>query len=142
MQGLRIRQRMREQYGGDTKVSGTLGVGDVGSSPAVASGYGDHDGCDDEGGVEPATAGGFLTGVEDVIQPYSLLQPTHVVFSSPPRRALVRGRAAFRTRWCVFFRTRSRFWNRKVSNSDCITEKRKLESDALGSIVYFARDNT
>lgn len=85
VQGLRIRQRMREQYGGGTKVSGTLGVGDVGSSPAVASGYGDHDGCDDEGGVEPATAGGFLTGVEDVIQLYSLLRPTHVVFSSPPR---------------------------------------------------------
>ena len=85
VQGLRIRQRMREQYGGGTKVSGTLGVGDVGSSPAVASGYGDHDGSDDEGGVEPATAGGFLTGVEDVIQLYSLLRPTHVVFSSLPR---------------------------------------------------------
>jgi xeroderma pigmentosum group C-complementing protein len=84
VQGLRIRQRMREQYGGGTHGSGTLGVGDVGSSPAVASDNGDdHDGRDDESGV--GTVGGFLTGVEDVVQRYSLPRPTHVVFSSPPR---------------------------------------------------------
>ena len=87
VQGLRIRQRMREQYGGGTHVAGTSGVvGDIGSSPAVASGNSDdHDGRDDEGGVQLATVGGFLAGVEDVIQPYSLPRPTHVVFSSPPR---------------------------------------------------------
>ena len=88
VQGLRIRQRVREQYGGGThgSGSGTLGVGDVGSSPAVASGNGDdHDSRDDEGEVQPATVGGFLTGVEDVVQRYSLPRPTHVVFSSPPR---------------------------------------------------------
>jgi xeroderma pigmentosum group C-complementing protein len=86
VQGLRIRQRIREQYGGGTDGSGTLGVGDLGSSPAVASGNGDdHDGRDDEGEVQPATVGGFLTGVEDVVQAYSLPRPTHVVFSSPPR---------------------------------------------------------
>ncbi|KAF8485445.1 Rad4 beta-hairpin domain 3-domain-containing protein [Russula emetica] len=86
VQGLRIRQRMREQYGGGTHGSGTLGVGDVGSSPAVASGNSDdHDGRDDEGRVQPATVGGFLTGVEDVVKPYSLPRPIHVVFSSPPR---------------------------------------------------------
>ncbi len=86
VQGLRIRQRMREQYGDGAHGSGASGVGGVGSSPAVASGNDhDHDGRDYEGGVQPATAGGFLTGVEDVIQPYSLPRPTHVVFSSPPR---------------------------------------------------------
>jgi xeroderma pigmentosum group C-complementing protein len=86
VQGLRIRQRIREQYGGGTHGSGTLGVGDVDSSPAVASGNGDdHDGHNDEGGVQPATVGGFITGVEDVVQRYSLPRPTHVVFSSPPR---------------------------------------------------------
>jgi xeroderma pigmentosum group C-complementing protein len=86
VQGLRIRQRVREQYGGGTHGSGTLGVGDVASSPTVASGNGDdHDGRDDEGGVQPATVGGFLMGVEDVVQSYSLPRPTHVVFSSPPR---------------------------------------------------------
>jgi xeroderma pigmentosum group C-complementing protein len=86
VQGLRIRQRVREQYGGGTHGSGTFGVGDVGSSPAVASDNGDdHDGRDDEGGVQPGTVGGFLTGVEDVVQRYSLPRPTHVVFSSPPR---------------------------------------------------------
>jgi xeroderma pigmentosum group C-complementing protein len=92
VQGLRIRQRMREQYGGGTHGSGTLGVGDVGSSPAVASGNGDdHDGRDDEGGLQPATVGGFLTGVEDVVQRYSLPRPTHVVFSSPPRSPNLNG---------------------------------------------------
>jgi len=60
--------------------------GDIGSSPTVASGNGhDHDGCDDEVGVQPATVGGFITGVEDVVQAYSLPRPTHIVFSSPPR---------------------------------------------------------
>lgn len=86
VQGLRIRQRVREQYGGGTHGSGISGVGDVGSSSAMASGNGDdHDGRDDEGGVQPATVGGFLMGVEDVVQSYSLPRPTHVVFSSPPR---------------------------------------------------------
>ena len=86
VQGLRIRQRVREQYGGGTYGSGTLGVGDVDSSPTVASGNADdHDGRDDEDGVQPATVGGFITGVEDVVQRYSLPRPTHVVFSSPPR---------------------------------------------------------
>jgi xeroderma pigmentosum group C-complementing protein len=89
VQGLRIRQRMREQYGGGADGGRTSGLGDVGSSPAVASGGNDgdhdHDGHGDEGGVQPATAGGFLTGVEHVVQPYSLPRPVHVVFSSPPR---------------------------------------------------------
>ena len=92
VQGLRIRQRMREQYGGGTHGSGILGDGDVGSSPAVASGNSDdHDGRDDEGGVQPATVGGFITGVEDVVQRYSLPRPTHVVFSSPPRSPNLNG---------------------------------------------------
>ena len=86
VQGLRIRQRIREQYGDGKHGSGTLGVGDVDSSPAVASVNGDdHDGNDDEGGVQAGTVGGFITGVEDVVQRYSLPRPTHVVFSSPPR---------------------------------------------------------
>jgi xeroderma pigmentosum group C-complementing protein len=86
VQGLRIRQRIREQYGGGTHGSGTLGVGDVDPSPAAAGGDGDdHDGHDDEGGVQPATVGGFITGVEDVVQRYSLPRPTHVAFASPPR---------------------------------------------------------
>jgi xeroderma pigmentosum group C-complementing protein len=77
---------MHEQYGGGTHGSGTPGLGNVGLSPAAASGNDDgYDGHDDEGGVQPATVGGFLTGVEDVVQPYSLPRPTHVVFSSPPR---------------------------------------------------------
>ena len=83
VQGLRIRQRMREQYGDGTHRSGTLGVGGVDPSPTVASEG--HGGRDDEGWVQPATVGGFLTGVEDVVQAYSLPRPTHVVFSSPPR---------------------------------------------------------
>ena len=92
VQGLRIRQRMREQYGGGMHVSGTSGVGDVGSSPAAASANSDdHNGRDDEGEVQPATVGGFLEGVEDVIQPYSLPRPTHVVFSSPPRSPNLNG---------------------------------------------------
>lgn len=95
MQGLRIRQRVREQYGGGTHGSGTFGVGDVGSSPAVASDNGDdHDGRNDEGGVQPGTVGGFLTGVEDVVQAYSLPRPTHVVFSSPPRSPNSNGSSA------------------------------------------------
>ena len=85
VQGLRIRQRMHEQYGGGTHESGTPGLGNVGLSLAAASGNDDgYDGHDDEGGVQPATVGGFLTGVEGVVQPYSLPRPTHVVFSSPP----------------------------------------------------------
>jgi xeroderma pigmentosum group C-complementing protein len=84
VQGLRIRQRVREQYGGGTHESGAGAVGNVCSSPAVASGNGDdHDGHDDEG--EVATVGGYLAGVEDVVQHYSLPRPIHVVFSSPPR---------------------------------------------------------
>ncbi|KAH9992061.1 hypothetical protein BJV77DRAFT_1060568 [Russula vinacea] len=80
--GLRIRQRMREQYGGGTQGSGPSGLGDISASPAVASG---NDGHDDEVEIQPATAGGFLTGVEDVVRHYSLPRPVHVVFSSPPR---------------------------------------------------------
>ncbi len=76
---------MHEQYLGGTHGSGTPGLGDVGLSPAAASGNDDgHHGHDVESGVQPASAGGFLTGVEDVVQPYSLPRPTHVVFSSPP----------------------------------------------------------
>ena len=96
MQGLRIRQRMREQYGSGTLGSGTSGLGDVGSSiPAAAGGNDDdHEGYDDEREVQPASAGGFLAGVEDIVQPYSLPRPTHVVFSSPPRSSNTSGRAS------------------------------------------------
>ncbi|KAF8467598.1 Rad4-domain-containing protein [Russula ochroleuca] len=93
--GLRIRQRMREQYGGGAHGSGTSGLGDVGASSAVARGNDhDHDSHDDEVEVQPATVGGFLTGVEDVVRPYSLPRPVHVVFSSPPRSPNTSGRAS------------------------------------------------
>ena len=82
VQGLRIRQRMREEYGG-AQGDGTLGLRNVGSNSAAARGDGDDDE-GDEDGTQLATAGGFLTGVQDVVQPYSLPRPTHVVFSSPP----------------------------------------------------------
>lgn len=89
--GLRIRQRMREQYGGGTQGSGPSGLGDISASPAVASG---NDGHDDEVEIQPATAGGFLTGVEDVVRHYSLPRPVHVVFSSPPRSPNTSSRAS------------------------------------------------
>lgn len=86
---------MREQYGGGANGSGPSGLGDVGASPAVASGNDDgHDGHDDEVEIQPATAGGFLAGVEDVVRPYSLPRPVHVVFSSPPRSPNTSGRAS------------------------------------------------
>ena len=66
--GLRIRQRMREQYGTAT-------------ASELASSRNDDDGGDQDEGP----GGGFLTGVGDVVQPYSLPRPTHVVFASPPR---------------------------------------------------------
>ncbi|KAH8984346.1 hypothetical protein EDB92DRAFT_1887514 [Lactarius akahatsu] len=69
VRGLRIRQRMREQYGTAT------------SSDLAPRRNGDEGGGDqDEGG-----GGGFLTSVGDVVQPYSLPRPAHVVFASPPR---------------------------------------------------------
>ena len=84
VQGLRIRQRIREQYG--VQGDATLGSRNVESGSA---GTRDNDERgqeeEDEGGTHPVPAGGFLTGVEDVVQPYSLPRPTHVVFSSPPR---------------------------------------------------------
>lgn len=66
--GLRIRQRMREQYG---------------TAPTVP----DHPPLDDSAADQDELhgAGGFLTGAGDVVQPYNLPRPTHVVFSSPPR---------------------------------------------------------
>jgi len=94
VQGLRIHQRIREQYGAHG--SGALGARNAGSRPAAAH-------IDDEqeqeqelgeGGVQRATAGGFLTSVEDVVQPYSLPRPTHAVFSSPPRSPRPSGRAS------------------------------------------------
>ena len=96
VQGLRIRQRMREQYGGGLLGSGTSGLGDVGSSSSAVAGGDDEDrdGHDDEGAAQPGNAGGFLTSVEDVIQPYSLPRPTHVVFSSPPRSPNTNSRAS------------------------------------------------
>jgi xeroderma pigmentosum group C-complementing protein len=66
--GLRIRQRMREQYG-----------------TATASGLDSSRKDDEGGGQDEGPGGGFLTGVGDVVQPYSLPRPTHVVFASPPR---------------------------------------------------------
>ena len=68
MRGLRIRQRMREQYGTAT------------TSELASSRLDDEGGDQDDGG-----GGGFLTGVGDVVQPYNLPRPTHVVFASPPR---------------------------------------------------------
>jgi len=84
VQGLRIRQRVREQYG-------STGVGDVTPSPTAATGN-DDDG--EDVGTQPLTAGGFLTGVEDVVQHYNLPRPTHAVFSSPPRSPNPDGRAS------------------------------------------------
>lgn len=78
MQGLRIRQRVREQYGAQ-------GSRNVESSSSGARDHDEQGQEDEEGGARPAVGGGFLTGVEDVVQPYSLPRPTHVVFSSPPR---------------------------------------------------------
>jgi len=46
---------------------------------------GDEGADQDVGGEVGDSAGGFLTGVGDVVQHYTLPQPTHVVFSSPPR---------------------------------------------------------
>lgn len=80
---------MREQYGGSALGSRTSEPGDIGSSPAAAASGNDndhdhgHDG-PDEGEIQQINAGVFLTGVEDVVQPYSLPRPVHVVFSSPP----------------------------------------------------------
>ncbi|KAI9443725.1 hypothetical protein F5148DRAFT_784537 [Russula earlei] len=90
VQGLRIRQRMREQYGNsqDVRGRGIRDEGDVRSSLAAA---GNEDG---EGETRAAYAGGFLTGVEDVVQPYSLPRPMHAVFSSPPRSPNSAGRAS------------------------------------------------
>ena len=65
--GLRIRQRMREQYG-------TAPTADIASSSKDA----DQD--ERSGG-----GGGFLTRAGDVVQPYSLPRAVHVVFTSPPR---------------------------------------------------------
>ncbi|KAF8264379.1 hypothetical protein EI94DRAFT_1772689 [Lactarius quietus] len=68
--GLRIRQRMREQYG-------TAGTADLASSSNLKV---------DEGADQNEHGGGgFLTGAGDVVQPYSLPRAVHVVFSSPPR---------------------------------------------------------
>ncbi|KAH9985042.1 hypothetical protein BJV74DRAFT_946268 [Russula compacta] len=94
--GLRIRQRVREQYG---VAHAGSGAGDATRSSPAAKG-GDDDGDDEHdeegrGRVQLASsAGGFLTGVEDVVQPYSLPRPTHAVFSSPPRSPNSSGRAS------------------------------------------------
>jgi xeroderma pigmentosum group C-complementing protein len=81
IQGLRIRQRMREQYGSSAGAhrNKTPSGSDIKSSTSTAK---DND--EDKGETQPATVGGFLSGVEDVVQPYSLPQPLHAVFSSPP----------------------------------------------------------
>lgn len=92
VQGLRIRQRMREEYG--AQGAGTPSLRDAGSSSAVARGDGDEGGDEDGTQLATATAGGFLTSVEDVIQPYSLPRPAHAVFSSPPRSPIPSGRAS------------------------------------------------
>lgn len=89
VQGLRIRQRMREEYG--AQGDGPLGLRNVGSNSTAARGDDDEG---DEDGTQLATAGGFLTGVEDVVQPYSLPRPTHAVFTSPPRSPGPSGRAS------------------------------------------------
>jgi len=93
VQGLRIRQRIREQYG--VQGDATLGSRNVESGSA---GTRDNDERgqeeEDEGGTHPVAGGGFLTGVEDVVQPYSLPRPTHVVFSSPPRSPSPHSRAS------------------------------------------------
>jgi xeroderma pigmentosum group C-complementing protein len=91
VQGLRIRQRMREEYGAGAQGDGTLGLRSVGSNLGATRG---DDAEGDEDGTQLATAGGFLTGVEDVVQPYSLPRPTHAVFSSPPRSPGPSGRAS------------------------------------------------
>ena len=59
---------MREQYG---------------TAPTVP----DHPPLDDSAADQDELhgAGGFLTGAGDVVQPYNLPRPAHVVFSSPPR---------------------------------------------------------
>ena len=67
MHGLRIRQRMREQYG-------TAPTADIALSSK-------DDGLDERSGG----GGGFLTRAGDVVQPYSLPRAVHVVFASPPR---------------------------------------------------------
>ncbi|KAI0301205.1 hypothetical protein B0F90DRAFT_1628752 [Multifurca ochricompacta] len=77
VQGLRIRQRIREQYGGGG--SNTLGKADDGNDNDN-----DDEGVHGDGGAQSA-GGGFITSVEDVVQPYNLPRPIHVVFSSPPR---------------------------------------------------------
>jgi xeroderma pigmentosum group C-complementing protein len=81
--GLRIRQRLREEYGSPT---GSNRRGLASTSAAVDNTKHDQDAA--RGG------GGFLTGVEDVVQPYSLPRPTHVVFSSPPRSPHSNGRSS------------------------------------------------
>ncbi|KAI0269961.1 hypothetical protein BC834DRAFT_579661 [Gloeopeniophorella convolvens] len=67
VQGLRIRQRMREEYA----------TGD--STPIVVDLTAPSDG---DGAAQP---GGFLADIDDIVQPYSLPKATHAVFSSPPR---------------------------------------------------------
>jgi hypothetical protein len=81
VRGLRIRQRMREEYGAPSSSSTRHGV-----DAAVAVVVEDGTKHDEDGTMSVAGGGGgFLTGVEDVVQHYSLPRPVHVVFSSPPR---------------------------------------------------------
>ena len=75
--GLRIRQRMHEQYGT------AVGAAAAAAAPDRASGSKDDN--DDE----HADGGGFLTRADDVVQHYNLPRPVHVVFASPPPRSPV-----------------------------------------------------
>ncbi|KAI0064088.1 Rad4-domain-containing protein [Artomyces pyxidatus] len=66
VQGLRIRQRLQEQYAGDSQ-----------QAPQIVVEVSDEDGLQ----VAP---GGFLTAADDVVQPYTLPKYQHVAFESPP----------------------------------------------------------
>ncbi|KAI0042401.1 Rad4-domain-containing protein [Auriscalpium vulgare] len=83
IQGLRIRQRLQEQYAGD-------GDGKTAAEPRVNRAADDLD----EGAPEPQR-GGFLTGADDVVQPYTLPRYQHVAFASPqPSRSVSELRTA------------------------------------------------
>ncbi|KAI0248652.1 hypothetical protein BJV78DRAFT_1131036 [Lactifluus subvellereus] len=80
--GLRIRQRMREEYGASVG-----GGGGVASTLAAVEDSTNRDE-DDGAAMSTAWGGGFLMGgVEDVVQHYSLPRPTHATAAPAPAPA-------------------------------------------------------
>ncbi|PIL22401.1 hypothetical protein GSI_15089 [Ganoderma sinense ZZ0214-1] len=83
VQGLRIRQRLIEQYA-DRNVP-TAGASSSTSGTAKADGHArdsgavDNQPADEAQGSQELIAGGFLVGVDDVVQPYALPRNLHEI---------------------------------------------------------------